>query len=138
MTATDATNTANTEIDAHTALANLYAGVPLLRGSLVASVDGRVLIADLDESRQGSTAAVVASSFALGAKLADVIGSADVDEMTVTTNDGTVSLYSIGERGVLAVMTMPDANLGLLHIHAREATDSLESLMPALIAGKKS
>lgn len=137
MTATDATNTANTEIDAHTALANLYAGVPLLRGSLVASVDGRALIADLDESRQGSTAAVVASSFALGSKLAEVIGSSDVAEMTVTTDDGTVSLYSIGDRGVLAVMTMPGANLGLLHIRARQTTDALAPLMPDLIASKK-
>ena len=137
MTTTETNGLTDTTAHAETTLANLYTSVPLLRGSLVASVDGRVLIADLDEERQGSTAAVVASSFALGGKLAEVIGTSSVNEMTVSTADGTVSLYSIGDRAVLAVLTMPDANLGMLHIQARATTEKLKPHIPQLIAQKK-
>ena len=127
--------TANAQLDASTTLANLYASVPLMRGSLVASVDGRVLAAELDETRQDAIAAVVASGFALGGKLAEVIGKSGVDEMTVHTDDGAISLYSVGDRAVLATMAMPDANLGLLNLHARKAAETLSILIPALLEG---
>lgn len=131
-----AIDTASTQYaQASTMLANLYTTIPLMRGSLVASVDGRVLVADLDESRQGATAAVVASSFALGAKLAEVIGNSGVGEMTVQTDDGYVCLYAAGDRAVLATLAMPNANLGLLNIRSREAAASLAELVPALVQG---
>ena len=104
-----------------------------MRGSLVASVDGRVLVADLDESRQGATAAVVASSFALGAKLAEVIGTSGVEEMTVQTDDGYICLYAVGERAVLATLAMPDANLGLLNLRSRETAVSLAADVSVLL-----
>lgn len=131
MTTTEPTT--NAQVDASSALANLYASVPLMRGSLLASVDGRVLTAEFDQSRTDSIAAVVASGFALGSKLGEVIGNTDVDEMTVRTADGFVSLYSVGDRAVLAVMAMPGANLGLVNIRARETAGTLKSLVPALL-----
>ena len=80
---------------------------------------------------------MIASGFALGGKLAEVIGKSPVAEMTVSTNDGTVSLYAIGYLGVPAVMTMPDTNLGMLHIQARAAAETLAPLIPDLVAQKK-
>ncbi len=129
-----AIDTASTEYaQASSALADLYTAIPLMRGSLVASVDGRVLVADLDESRQGATAAVVASSFALGAKLAEVIGTSGVEEMTVQTDDGYICLYAVGERAVLATLAMPDANLGLLNLRSRETAVSLAADVSVLL-----
>lgn len=129
-------DTASTQYaQATTTLANLYTAIPLLRGSLVASVDGRVLVADLDESRQGAAAAVVASGFALGGKLGEVIGTTTIEEMTVRTNEGFVCLFAVGERAVLATLTMPDANLGLVNMRSREAADHLAEIVPALIQG---
>ncbi len=129
------TEPATAQVDASSALANLYATVPLMRGSLLASVDGRVLAAEFDETRQDAIAAVVASGFALGGKLAEVIGKNAVEEMTVRTNDGFVSLYSVGDRAVLAAMAMPDANIGLLNLYARKTAATLSSLVPALLEG---
>lgn len=129
------TNIETTRILASSTLANLYTGVPLMRGSLVASVDGRVLAADFEESRQDSAAAVVASSFALATKLAEVIGTSDVDEMTVHTPNGFISLFSVGKLAVLATMTMPDSNLGLLTIRARQTATTLEPLIGTLLTG---
>lgn len=129
------TEPATAQVDASSALANLYATVPLMRGSLLASVDGRVLAAEFDETRQDAIAAVVASGFALGGKLAEVIGKNAVEEMIVRTNDGFVSLYSVGDRAVLAAMAMPDANIGLLNLYARKTAETLSGLVPALLEG---
>lgn len=134
MTTTEPTSPA--QVNASSSLANLYATVPLMRGSVLASVDGRVLAAEFDETRQDATAAVVASSFALGGKLAEILGTSGVDEMTVRTQDGFVSLYAVGDRAVLAAMAMPEANLGLLNIRAREASEALAPLVPALMEGQ--
>ena len=133
MTSPSVTSPSTAHVHANSTLANLYTGVPLMRGSLLASVDGRVLAADLDEDRQNAAAAVIASGFALGSKLGELLGPANVSEMTVRTDDGLVSLYAVGSRAVLAAMAMPDANLGLLHIRARLACTSLEPLVPALL-----
>ena len=131
MTTTEPAATAL--VDANTALANLYSSVPLMRGSVLASVDGRVLAAEFDDSRKDAIAAVVASGFALGGKLGEIIGSNGVEEMTVRTADGFVCLFSVGDRAVLAAMAMPDANVGLLNLRAREAAESLSGLVPDLL-----
>jgi len=122
--------------DSSSVLAELYASLPLTRGLIVVSADGRVLTAELEEAKQGAIAAVVASSFALGAKLAQTVGDSPVDEMTVRTPDGIVSLYAVGHRAALAVMSMPDANVALVHLRSREAAEQLAPLVEPLLAAR--
>lgn len=100
-----------------------------LRGALVASVDGRPVAAVLPHHDPGSTAAIVAASLGLGSRLADLSGDGRLQEIVVRSGSGYVVIYSVGERGVLTVLTSAGANLALLHLRARQACTDLADLL---------
>lgn len=129
------TNTTDmtTREQAESILADLYTTTPMLRGSVVASLDGRALASDLEVEGLDAIGAVIASSFALGARLGAVLGSEEVEETTVKCEGGYFALYSVGPKAVLGVMTMPTTNLGLLNHNARKAATDLEPLIPQLV-----
>ena len=43
----------------------------------------------------------------------------------VTGTDGQVFLYSIAEKGVLALIANSDANVGLINLEARDAANNI-------------
>lgn len=120
---------------AESVLANLYANTPLLRGSVVASPDGLALTSDLEVEGINAIAAVIASSFALGGRLGAVLGSEIVEETIVKCEGGYFALYAAGPTAILGVMTMPETNLGLLNLQARNACAALAPLVDDLMAG---
>lgn len=126
------TETSTTE-QAETILADLYTTTPMLRGSVVASLDGRALASDLEVDGIDAIGAVIASSFALGARLGAVLGSDVIEETTVKCEGGFFALYAAGPTAVLGVMSMPSTNLGLLNLNARKAAKALEPLVPRLV-----
>lgn len=121
---------------AESVLATLYTSTPLLRGSVVASLDGRALASDLEVEGINSIAAVIASSFALGGRLSAVLGSEIVDETIVKCEGGYFALYAAGPNAILGVMTMPETNLGLLNLQARVACNALQPLVGPLLADR--
>ncbi len=123
---------------AENVLADLFTSIPMITGSLLTSVDGRPIVADLDEARQKPVAAVVASSFALGSKLAQLGGATDADELVVRSSNGYVVIYAVGQQCALVVLTMSNINLGLLHLKARNAIAVLTPLEKSLLGGRPS
>lgn len=119
---------------AESILADVRVSIPTLRGSMIASLDGRPLAVDLDREGIGAAAAVIASSFALGIKLAELNDSKVVEEVVVKTDDGYIALFAAGHHGVLGLLTLPGVNLGLLNLRARQAARQLKPLVPNLIA----
>ncbi len=114
------------------ALATLFSALPEVTGSLLASVDGRPLASDLPADTQRAVAAIVASSFALGGKLAELGGAKNADELVVRSANGHVAVYAVGRAGALVVLTKTNVNLGLLHLKSRDAIAELEPLVQAL------
>jgi len=108
-------------------LAGLLEQVSGVRGALVASVDGRPVAAILPDHDPGSTAAIVAASLGLGARLADLAGEGRLQEIVVRSGSGYVVIYAVGERGVLVVLTNASANLARLHLEARQACADLSA-----------
>ncbi len=113
-------------------LASLCTALPLVSGALLASADGHPLASNLDSSREKSSAAIVASSFALGQRLAEIGGSSEVQEMLVRHGDGYVAIYAVGSDAALVVVTMQNVNLGMLKLKAAHTISALEPLVPAL------
>ena len=101
-------------------LVELLHDVPGIRGALVASVDGYPLAHHLPGHDAGSTAAIVASSCGLGQQLASLVGDGTMREIVVHSDQGYVVIYTVGDRGVLTVLTQPSANLARLHLRARD------------------
>ncbi|QXC59684.1 roadblock/LC7 domain-containing protein [Aquihabitans sp. G128] len=131
MTATLPTS-ATTGHPAEAVLAALLHRVTGVRGALVASVDGRPVASVLPSHDPGSTAAIVAASLGLGARLADLAGEGRLQEIVVRSASGYVVIYAVGERGVLTVLTNAAANLALLHLEARQVCTDLATLVEPL------
>ncbi len=106
-------------------LRGLLADVAGLRGALLGRVDGRPIASILPDHDEGATAAIVAASIGLGARLADLTGEGALQEIVVRSASGYVVLYSVGDRGVLTVLTAATANLARLHLEARHVCTAL-------------
>jgi hypothetical protein len=113
-------------------LVELVGSIPGIAGGLVASLDGYPLVTALDDLPPGPTAAVVASSCALGARLTDLAGKGSFREVVAHSDDGYVVLYTVGARGVLAVIARPAVNLARLHLNARDVVGRMAPLVDAL------
>lgn len=105
-----------------TTLHTLRGNLPELRGALVATVDGLPIAQTFaDGTDANRVAAMAATALGLGKRINDTLGAGELSEMSVTGLDGQVFVYATGKKGVLAVVTPPGMNLGLLHMEARDA-----------------
>lgn len=103
-------------------LQTLRSSLPELRGALVATVDGLPIAQTFaDGTDANRVAAMAATALGLGKRINDTLGAGELSEMSVTGLDGQVFVYATGKKGVLAVVTPPGMNLGLLHMEARDA-----------------
>ena len=75
------------------------------------------------------TAAVSASSLQLARRLADLLGDGELEELTVRSADGYVVLYSVGPLFVLTLLTVPSANIAMIHLACRDIRQELHALL---------
>lgn len=101
-----------------------------VRGALIATTDGlavaRSFAEDTDHQR---IAAMAATALGLGKRIAVTLGAGEFTETSVSGSQGNAHMYATGPKGVLCVITQPDANLGLLHIEAREAARRIAEIL---------
>lgn len=103
-------------------LTNLRSSLPELRGALIATVDGLPIAQSFSDSTDANrVAAMAATALGLGKRINDTLGTGQLTEMSVSGADGQVYVYATGQKGVLAVVTPSNMNLGLLHMEARDA-----------------
>lgn len=102
-------------------LLTLRSSLPELRGALVATADGLPIAQSFSDNTDANrVAAMAATALGLGKRINDTLGAGELTEMSVTGLDGQVHVYASGPKGVLAVVTPPAMNLGLLHMEARD------------------
>jgi uncharacterized protein len=110
-------------------ITSLNASLPDIRGVIVASADGLVIAADLpggiDPER---VAAMAATSIGLGERISSTLSIGVLDEQTVKASDGSMHLFVVGSDAVLALLSAPGANLGLLNLEARTTARDLSKL----------
>lgn len=102
-------------------LRELRQAVPEITGVMVASTDGLSLATDLPEAEAARAAAMAATALGLGKRIAQTTALGGLEEVVVRGRDGYLVVYSAGEKGVLAVTAPMGANLGLIHLEARQA-----------------
>ena len=108
----------------HVLIDALRSELPEVQGVLVASLDGFVLAHKLthDPSR---LAAMAATTLSLGKRVVYEVGGQGVAEAAISSHDAHAFFYTAGTRGVLAVLTPGDANVGLVHFKCREAAPAI-------------
>lgn len=113
-----------------TALQDLRAAAPDIRGVLIATVDGlpiaQVFADDTDSTR---VAAMAATALGLGKRMNDTLGTGDLSEMSISGSVGQVYIYATGRKGALAVVAPGGMNLGLLHMEARQTAIRVASIL---------
>ncbi|GGO36949.1 roadblock/LC7 domain-containing protein [Deinococcus radiopugnans] len=111
-------------------LTTLRGALPELRGALVATVDGLPIAQDMGGGVDANrVAAMAATALGLGKRINDTLGSGQLTDMSVGGTDGQVYIYAAGKKGVLAVVAPAGVNLGLLHMEARDAAQSVSIIL---------
>jgi predicted regulator of Ras-like GTPase activity (Roadblock/LC7/MglB family) len=113
-----------------TVLSNLRAAVPELKGALVASADGLAIAHSLQQGADSARmAAMVATALGLGKRICDTFGGGALGETSISGDSAQVFIYSAGGRGVLAVIASAGANIGLIHLEARDAAKAIAQIL---------
>ena len=111
-------------------LTNLRASMPELRGALIATADGLPIAQSFSDNTDANrVAAMAATALGLGKRINDTLGAGALNEMSVSGLQGQVFIYSVGAKGALAVVTPAGVNLGLLHMEARDAAQTIANVL---------
>lgn len=111
-------------------LVNLRTAMPELRGALVATVDGLPIAQAMGDGTDANrVAAMAATALGLGKRINDTLGAGQLTDMSVSGASGQVYIYAAGNKGVLAVVTPPGMNLGLLHMEARDTAQDVAGIL---------
>ncbi|WP_329102525.1 roadblock/LC7 domain-containing protein [Micromonospora sp. NBC_01699] len=115
-----------------TVLSELRLLIPGVHGCVLGGVDGLLITHNLpDDSDPSDLAALAATTFGLGRQVGLRLGQGGFRESTVRNQQGYLSVYTAGERALLAVVGADTVNVARLHLHAPVAADRLAALLAA-------
>ncbi len=114
-----------------TILSDLENAVPgQVEGTVIASGDGFVITDTLrGEGAAEEVAAMVATTMGVSTRMTDTLDAGEVQETSISGEDRSIFLYRAGGEGVLGVVATGDANVGMIHLQAREAAQEIASLL---------
>ncbi len=111
-------------------LTALRSAIPEVRGVLVASTDGLPIAQNLSGTEDPNrVAAMAATALGLGKRIADTLSAGTLSETSVSGSNGQIYLYAAGTKGVLVVVAAANANVGLIHLEARDAARNIAALL---------
>ncbi len=111
-------------------LDSLRSGIPEIRGALIATADGLAIARSFaDNMDHQRVAAMAATALGLGKRIADTLGAGEFTETSVCGKEANAFIYATGPKGVLTIITNADANLGLLHMEARDAAQRIAEIL---------
>ncbi|GAA0227617.1 roadblock/LC7 domain-containing protein [Cryptosporangium japonicum] len=106
-------------------------------GSLVASVDGRLIAHDTHGIEPDGMAALSAAVLGLSQRLIETVGPGQFAETVTRGTHGYVATYAAGPRAVLTVVTGEETNIGRLHLEARQVANRLAALLDAVTSAER-
>ncbi|PYE53761.1 roadblock/LC7 domain-containing protein [Deinococcus yavapaiensis] len=108
----------------------LRVALPDLKGAMIASTDGLPIATALSRgSDPNRIAAMSATALGLGKRISDTVGVGEFSETSVSGKDGQIYLYSVGSKAVLALVAPLGANVGLIHLEARDSARSISDIL---------
>jgi len=111
-------------------LETLRAGVPELRGAMIATTDGLPIAKSFNDGVDvNRVAAMAATALGLGKRISDTLNTGELTETSVTGTEGQVYIYTVGKKGVLAIVAPAGINVGLLNLEAREAAANITAIL---------
>jgi len=122
---------------AYAEMASLKHAVSGVVGSVIAGVDGLLLIHDLNGGPEPhDIAALAAATFGLGRQTGLALRQGPFRESTVRSHRGYFSVYAVGDSALLAVLGGEGLNIARLHLEARQVTVRLITMLEVHVAAQ--
>ncbi|QFR00224.1 dynein regulation protein LC7 [Streptomyces phaeolivaceus] len=112
-------------------LASLRDRVMGVSESVLSTVDGLLVVADVDKVHPESVAALAAATLGVGRRMADQSGAGALREVVVRCGAGHVIVVAVGERTLLTVMGDDGLDIAAFQ---RESPATVEQLGKVLAA----
>jgi roadblock/LC7 family protein len=110
-------------------IGNMRRSIPELFGVMIASTDGLPIAHDFPEALAERIAAMAATAFGLGGRIAERTDLGGFAEAVVRGQNGYLVTYAAGNDAVLVLTGPIDSNLGLMRIEARVAAVEIKQLL---------
>jgi len=117
------------EIDS--VLKGLENAIPSVVGTIVASGDGFVVTDTLTGTEAEEVAAMVATTTSVSERMSSTLSAGSVSETSIKGEDRSIFLYRASEQGILAVIAEGEANIGMIHLRARETAKAIGEQLSA-------
>lgn len=106
-------------------LSTLEDAIPSVIGTIVASGDGFVVTETLNGKEAEEIAAMVATTKSVSERMSATLSAGGVEETSIRSEDRSIFLYRASENGILAVIAESEANIGMIHLRARETAQAI-------------
>ena len=111
-------------------LQNMQSAAPEIEASAVVSVDGLIMASALQQGiEEDRVSAMSAAMLSLGERISRELGRADLEQVYIKGDQGSIILTSVGKEAVLTAMARKEAKLGMINLEMRRATEDLVKLL---------
>jgi uncharacterized protein len=111
-------------------LNTLKANVQGVQKAIVGSSDGLILASTSREESDERMSAMCASLLSIGRRTSETLDKPSLNDVTVRTDQGYISVFAVGREAVLVVSTSAEQkNLGMLYLEGKKASDSMVKVL---------
>ena len=100
-----------------------------ITGAAVASRDGLIIRADVDDVNPDNLAALAAAWLGVAQRMASEAGQGLLREAVTRSSGGYVAIYAVGRTAVLLLTGDEGLDIGRLHRESRAAVESIEAVL---------
>ncbi|UUU31014.1 roadblock/LC7 domain-containing protein [Streptomyces sp. CA-210063] len=102
--------------------------------SVLSTVDGLLVVADVDKVHPESVAALAAATLGVGRRMADQSGAGALREVVVRCGAGHVIVVAVGERTLLTVMGDDGLDIAAFQRESPATVEQLNKVLAADVA----
>ena len=104
--------------------------VQSVRGAAVVRRDGLLIASNFSQNfDENQIGAMTASTVGSGETASNALNMGEVNEVTIESQNGKLVSTGAGDKGVLAIMTDADVNMGLIKVEMQKATDKIKRVI---------
>lgn len=110
-------------------LKDLHNGCPDVQLSMIATQDGLTMTSLGSVRNPDDVGASCAELRSICHKAAKNLEQGDLEQMLLRCSEGYILVSTAGDNAILAVMTKPDSNLGLIFIESERSAKAIKILL---------
>jgi len=102
-----------------------------IQGAAVVSLDGLMMGAylPLKDIDPDSVGAMSAALLGLAKRASETLHLGNFSEIYIKSQEGTLHLYTISDKGVLAVLAKKEANIGMVNLESRNVAKQIAGIL---------